>query len=76
MKGNGKHLVKRVAATAAVAGTLTLGGLATAGAASAETVDNAGSAVLTNVTPDAASDAYTSNVSCCQNSQQTNFGCC
>ncbi|RKS79649.1 hypothetical protein BZB76_1124 [Actinomadura pelletieri DSM 43383] len=75
MKGNGKHLVKRVAATAAVAGTLSLGGLMTAGVASAETVDNSGPAVLTNVTPDAVSDAYTSNVSCCQ-SQQTNFGCC
>ncbi|GAA2619934.1 hypothetical protein SMC26_26550 [Actinomadura fulvescens] len=70
------NLVKRVAATAGVAGALAIGGVMTAGAASAETVSKPSSTVLTNVTPGVVDASIMANRTCCQNQQVQNNTCC
>ncbi|WUH98346.1 hypothetical protein OHR68_33340 [Spirillospora sp. NBC_00431] len=76
MKEERKNLVKRAAATAGIAGALALGGVMTAGTASAETVSKPSSSVLTNVTPGDVDSSQMANGVCCQNQQVQNISCC
>lgn len=76
VKEQRKNLVKRAAATAGVAGALALGGVMTAGTASADTVSKPTASVLTNVTPGVVDAAVMANKNCCQNQTVQNTGCC
>jgi hypothetical protein len=74
MKEERKALVRKVAATTAVAGAMALGTIVWSASASAEPLGVSGSGVLINVTPGASQYAPMGNITCCQRSE--NGSCC